>query len=98
MEKNKTSKKALKDLINDSLQGAIAGLELPKPSKKVKKMVGRNAKKLASVFADMIKRENKKKKKAEKDLTYVEDVLKGKTKKAKKTKKVKTKAPELVEN
>jgi len=80
MENNKTSKKALKGLINDSMRGAIEGLELPKPSKKVKKLLSRNSKKLAEVFADMLKREEKKKKKAEK---FMEGAVKGKTKKQK---------------
>jgi hypothetical protein len=66
MEKLKTNKKALKGLINDSMRDAIGRLELPEPSKKVKKLLYRNAKKLASVYADMLKREEKKKRKAEK--------------------------------
>lgn len=66
MEKSKTNKKALKGLINDSMRDAIGRLELPEPSKKVKKLLNRNAKKLASVYADILKREEKKKRKAEK--------------------------------
>ncbi len=62
MENNKTSKKALRGLINDSMRGAIAGLELPEPGKKVKKLLSRNSKKLAEVFADMLKREEKEEK------------------------------------
>ena len=84
MEKPKTSKKALKDLINNSLIESISKLELPTPSKKVKKLVGRSSKRLAEVFASMIKRDLKKKHKVEKSLTYVEDVLKGKKKSKKK--------------
>ena len=64
MEKLKTSKKALRILIADSMKEAIGTLELPQPTKKVNKLLQRNSKKLASVFADMIRRENKKKKKA----------------------------------
>ena len=63
MEKTKTSKKALRGLIADSMKDAIETLELPKPTKKVNKLLQRNSKKLASLFADMIRRENKKKKK-----------------------------------
>lgn len=66
METSKTNKKALKGLINDSIRDAIGRLELPEPSKKVKKLLDRNAKKLASVYADILKREDKKKRKAEK--------------------------------
>ena len=66
MEKSKTNKKALKGLINDSMRDAIGRLELPEPSKKVKKLLNRNVKKLASVYADILKREEKKKRKADK--------------------------------
>jgi hypothetical protein len=83
MEKLKTSKKALRILIADSMKEAIGTLELPQPTKKVNKLLQRNSKKLASVFADMIRRENKKKKKAEK---FMEDA---KSKKGKKSKEVK---------
>ena len=89
MENNKVSKKALKSLLNDSMRDAIGHLELPKPTKKVKKLLDRSSKKLASEFAGILKKENKKIKKAEKSLTYVEDVLKGKNKKSKKSKEVK---------
>jgi DNA integrity scanning protein DisA with diadenylate cyclase activity len=86
MEKTKTSKKALKGLIADSMKEAIGTLELPQPTKKVNKLLKRNSKKLASVFADMIRRENKKKKKAEK---FMEDAVKTKSKKEKKSKGLK---------
>ena len=80
MEKTKTSRKALRGLINDSMQEVIKGLELPTPSKKVKKLLHRNAKKIASIYADILKREDKKKKKTEK---FAEDKVKSKNKKAK---------------
>lgn len=83
MEKTKTSKKALRSLINDSMRSAIGHLELPEPSKKVKKLLDRNAKKLASVYADMLKREHRKKLKAEK---FMEAAVKGKSGKSKKSK------------
>ena len=86
MEKTKTSKKALRSLIEDSMKEAIGTLELPKPTKKVNKLLQRNSKKLASLFADMIRRENKKKKKAEK---FMEDGGKVKSKKDRKQKEVK---------
>lgn len=72
MEKTKPSKKALKGLISDSMRDAIGHLELPEPSKKVKKLLNRNAKKLAALYAHAIKRENKKKKHAEK---FMEDAV-----------------------
>jgi hypothetical protein len=83
MEKIKTSKKALRSLINDSMRSAIGHLELPEPSKKVKKLLHRNAKKLASVYAEMLKREQRKKMKAEK---FMEAAVKGKSGKGKKSK------------
>lgn len=86
MEKTKTSKKALKSLIEDSMKEAIGTLELPTPTKKVNKLLQRNSKKLASLFADMIRRENKKKKRAEK---FMEDGGKAASKKSRKSKEVK---------
>ena len=78
MERIKVSKKALKSLLSDSMNVAIGNLELPKPSKKVKKLLDRSSKKLASEFKRILKKENSKSKKAEKDLAYVDDVLNGK--------------------
>jgi hypothetical protein len=90
METKKISKKALKTLLNDSMREAISRLELPSPSKKVKKLIARSSKALASEFADLLKKEQKKIKKAEKSLTYVEDVLTGKREKNGKKSKVKS--------
>jgi hypothetical protein len=81
METKKVSKKALKTLLNDSLRDAIGRLELLEPNKKVDKLILKSSKKIANEFADILKKENKKAKKADKSLTYVEDVLKGKNKK-----------------
>jgi hypothetical protein len=86
MEKIKVSKKALKSLLSDSMNVAIGSLELPKPSKKVKRLLDRSSKKLASEFKRILKKENTKSKKAEKDLAYVDDVLNGK--KPKKSRKL----------
>jgi|SRR5687767_5271776 hypothetical protein len=86
MEKTKTSKKALRSLIEDSMKEAIGTLELPTPTKKVNKVLQRNSKKLASLFADMIRRENKKKKKEEK---FMEESASRKSKKEKKPKALK---------
>lgn len=85
MEQTKTSKKALRSLINDSMQEAITKLELPEPSKKVKKILNRSAKRLAKVYANVIKREGKKKKKVEK---FMEDAVDGKINKKGKSKKI----------
>ncbi|HEY9005835.1 hypothetical protein [Ohtaekwangia sp.] len=89
MEKTKTSKKALQGLINDSMREAIGHLELPEATRRVKKLLNRNSKKLAEVYADILKRELKKKKKAEK---FMEDAVKGKVKKGKKNKAEKKEA------
>jgi hypothetical protein len=87
MEKKKVSTKALKSLLNDSLRDAIGSLELPQPTKKLEKLIARSSKKIATGYADVLKKEHKKAKKAEKSLTYVEDVLQGKNdKKSKKSK------------
>ena len=86
MEKKKTSKKALRGLIADSMKEALASLQLPEPTKKVDKILQRNSRKLASVFADMIRRENKKRKKADK---FMEDGLIVKSRKLKKQKQSK---------
>ena len=94
MEKTKTSKKALRGLINDSMKEALVNLELPQPSKKVKKLLQRNSKKLASIFANRIKREDKKKKKAAK---FMEDAVKGKGRKNKKSKEVKLEKQQKLE-
>jgi hypothetical protein len=81
MEKIRVSKKALKSLLSDSMRTAIGHLELPKPTKKVERLLDKSSKKLASEFAQILKKASRKARKAEKDLTYVEDVLKGKRKK-----------------
>jgi hypothetical protein len=94
MEKNKVSKKALKSLLNDSMRDAIGHLELPKPTKKVQKLLDKSSKKLASEFATILRKQSRKEKKAEKALAYVDNVLKGK--KAKKGKQSRLQAVEAV--
>ena len=95
MEKTKTSRKALRGLIEDSMQDALGHLELPAPTKKVKKVLHRNSKKLASIFANVIKREDKKKKKAAK---FMENAVKGKkSKKDKKSREVKLEKQQKLE-
>jgi hypothetical protein len=84
MEKIKVSKKALISLLNDSMRDAIGNLELPKPSKKVKKLIDRSSKKLALEFVQILKKESRKAKKSEKALTYVDDILNGKKTKKRK--------------
>jgi hypothetical protein len=86
METNKVSKKALKSLLADSMRDAIGHLELPKPTKKVKKLLDKSSKKLAAEFAGILKRETRKAKKAEKALVYVDEVLAGKKNKKKQPK------------
>ncbi|MBT1704012.1 hypothetical protein [Chryseosolibacter indicus] len=95
MENKNVSKKALRTLLNDSMRDAIGRLQLPEPSKKVKKLINKSSKRIAVEFADILKKENKKAKQTAKTLTYVEDVLKGKKeKKDKRFKKKELKAAE----
>jgi hypothetical protein len=75
MENKKVSKKALNSLLHDSMLVAITQLELPKPTRRVKKLVDRSAKKLATAFADLLKKQKRKEKKEKKKLLFVEDVL-----------------------
>lgn len=93
MENSKVSKKALKSLLNDSMRSAIGHLQLPKPTKKVKKLLDKSSKKLASEFVQILRKETRKAKKAERALTYVDDVLAGK--KSKKMKQSKLQAVEM---
>jgi hypothetical protein len=86
MEKNKTSKKALRSLIEDSMQEALSRLELPEATKKVKKLIGGSARKLAEAYAGILKREEKKKKKVEK---FIDEAVKGGRKNTKKNKNTK---------
>jgi hypothetical protein len=85
MEDQKRSKKVLKTLINDSMREAISHLELPEPTKKVKKLIDRSSRKLAGVFSEILKKEDKKKKKAEK---LLHAAVNGKSKMKKKPKKL----------
>ena len=90
----KISKKALKSLLNDSMRVALGNLELPEPTKKVQKLIDKSSKKLASEFASILKKEQRRSKKQERSLTYVDDVLKGK--KAKKSKEQKLQPVETI--
>ena len=80
MEKIKTSKKVLRGLIKDSMQEALSKLELPKPSKKVRKLLSKNSKHLAKVFFEAMKKEVKRKEKTEKAIVSAETILNGKQK------------------
>ena len=84
MENQKTSKKALRHLIEGYMQDVMKSLALPEPDKKVKKELHRNSKKLAVIFSDVIKREEKKKRKASRSL---ENAAKSKVGRKDKTKK-----------
>ena len=91
MEQPKTSKKALRNLIEDSMQEALKTLQLPESGKKVQKVLHRNSKKLAAIFADVIKREDKKKKKAAK---FMESAVGKSRKRDKKKREVTAEQPE----
>jgi len=62
MENKKVSKKALRSLLKDSLQQSIGHLELPKPNKKVKRLINRTTKKMAVEFSHLLKKEFKRSK------------------------------------
>lgn len=62
MENKKVSKKALRSLLKDSLQQSIGHLELPKPNKKVKRIISRSTRKMAVEFANLLKKEFKRSK------------------------------------
>ena len=74
MENTKVSKKALNGLLHDSMREVIGNLELPKPTKKVKKIIDRSSRKLATVFAEILRKQDKKARKQRKSLLFVEDV------------------------
>jgi hypothetical protein len=61
-DRKKVSKKALRHLLKDSVQQSIVSLELPEPNKKVKKIISRSAKKMASIFSRLLKKEYKRSK------------------------------------
>lgn len=58
-ENEKVSKKALRNLLKDSVQRSIVSLELPEPNKKVKKLISRTARKMATEFSLLLKKEFK---------------------------------------
>ncbi len=62
MENKTVSKKALRTLLKDSLQQSIGHLELPKPNKKVKKIINRTTRKMALEFSHLLKKEFKRSK------------------------------------
>ena len=62
MEKKKVSKKALRSLLKDSVKQSIVSLELPEPNKKVKKLISRTARKMATEFSHLLKKEFKRSK------------------------------------
>jgi hypothetical protein len=70
MENIKVSKKALRSLLKDSMEQTIGHLELPKPNKKVKKIIDRTTRKMASEFASLLKREFKRSTKKVKKVTH----------------------------
>jgi hypothetical protein len=59
MENIKVSKKALRSLLKETLEQSIGHLELPKPNKKVKKLINRTTRKMAAEFAYLLKKEFK---------------------------------------
>ena len=80
MQKTKISKKELREMVNGSMREALERLQLPKASRKVKKLLDKSSKKIASEYAALLRREKKRQKKSKDSLTFVEDVLTGKKK------------------
>ncbi len=60
MENQKVTKKALRSLLKDSVQQSLGHLELPKPNKRVKKIISRSTRKMAAEFAYLLKKDLKK--------------------------------------
>ena len=81
MNPRKQSKKALKSLINDAFREALSHLDLPPATKKIKKHIESNSKKIAAVYVEVIKKEEKKKQKAEKQMQKALTQSNGKGKK-----------------
>lgn len=71
----------MKGSIHDSILESMGKLELPKADKKVRKLIVKSAKRIAEAYVSLLKRENKKRKKVEKSLTDIENILKGKKRK-----------------
>lgn len=90
----KKSKKELRSLLQETIKESIKKLELPAPSKKILKLIDSNAKKLAAVYAGILKKEEKKKKKAE---NFLNEAIHGIERKKKKTKDRKFNGLEAVE-
>lgn len=78
MESKKVSKKALRTLLTDTMREAIGRLELPAPTKRVQKLIDKTSKRMAGEYVHALKKERKKNKSVEKELTFVEEVLNGK--------------------
>jgi hypothetical protein len=60
MATKKISRKALKTLLNESIREGIGRLELPPLTKKVKKLINKSSKLIASEFIRLLKKEKKK--------------------------------------
>ena len=58
----KVSKKALRGLLKDTVKRSIGDLHLPEPNKKVKRIISRSARKMATAYASLLKKEMKRSK------------------------------------
>lgn len=61
-KKEKVSKKELRSLLHHSVEMSLVTLHLPEPNKKVRKIISRSTKKMASAFAQLLKKELKRSK------------------------------------
>jgi hypothetical protein len=87
MEKKKVNKKDIGQLISESVNTTLGGIEKAKQGKKLKKLIAKSAKKIADRVAEQIKRDEKKQAKLSKQTKTLEGALAGSQPKKKKAKK-----------
>ncbi len=66
MNAEKTSKKVLKNKLTEVFLNSLTSLDLPQPSKKIRKVVAKQSKEVAAIYSDILKKEARKQRKAEK--------------------------------
>lgn len=87
MEKIKINKKDITTLIVESVSNTLNSVENAKSGKKLRKLIAKTSKKIASRVADQLKRDAKRSNRVTKSLVGLENGLAGKDKKKKKTEK-----------
>ncbi len=84
--KNKLQKKELASTLSGALVKSIESIEHARLGRKLKKLVGKSTKKIASRIIEQIKRDDKRKQAVGKSLNALEGALGGEKKKKKKAK------------